>query len=136
MPAFVTFLTAGYPSKASSVPLMLAMQRGGADIIELGIPFSDPIADGPAIQHSNTVALGNDMNFQTCLDQVREARDQGLTAPVLLMGQSCRSTASFRLRLRSRDRLEAAGEVDQGQSLLGIVAIELPDPADLPQTSS
>lgn len=48
-------MTAGYPRVADTVPVMLAMQEGGADIIELGVPFSDPIADGPAIQETNTV---------------------------------------------------------------------------------
>lgn len=52
---FVSFLTAGFPTRDSTVSLMLALQKGGTDIIELGIPFSDPIADGPAIQHSNNV---------------------------------------------------------------------------------
>lgn len=54
-PAFVTFVTAGYPTKADTVAQMLAMEAGGADIIELGIPFSDPTADGPVIQEANTV---------------------------------------------------------------------------------
>ena len=57
--AFVTFLTAGYPSAASTVPAMLAMERGGSDVIELGIPFSDPIADGKAIQDANTVSVAH-----------------------------------------------------------------------------
>lgn len=48
-------MTAGYPTADDTVPILLAMQEGGADIIELGVPFSDPIADGPAIQESNTV---------------------------------------------------------------------------------
>jgi tryptophan synthase len=65
---------------------MLAMEAGGSDIIELGIPFSDPIADGPAIQHSNTVALTQDMTYRACLDLVIDARKRGLSAPVLLMG--------------------------------------------------
>lgn len=56
LPAFVTFLTAGFPQLGSAVPLMLALQKGGADVIELGIPFSDPMADGVAIQHSNNVS--------------------------------------------------------------------------------
>jgi tryptophan synthase alpha subunit len=53
--ALVTFVTAGYPRVNDTVPLCLAMQKGGADIIELGVPFSDPIADGHAIQETNTV---------------------------------------------------------------------------------
>jgi len=51
----VTFVTAGYPRKDDTIPILLAMQAGGADIIELGVPFSDPIADGPVIQETNTV---------------------------------------------------------------------------------
>lgn len=51
----MTFVTAGYPRKEDTVSILLAMENGGADIIELGVPFSDPIADGPAIQETNTV---------------------------------------------------------------------------------
>jgi tryptophan synthase alpha subunit len=54
---FVTFVTGGFPTKDATVPLMLALEAGGADIIELGMPFSDPIADGPTIQEANTVRL-------------------------------------------------------------------------------
>jgi tryptophan synthase alpha subunit len=54
-PAFVTFVTAGYPRPQDTVPNMLALEAGGADIIELGVPFSDPTADGPTIQEANTV---------------------------------------------------------------------------------
>ncbi|PPQ64089.1 hypothetical protein CVT24_008906 [Panaeolus cyanescens] len=86
VPALVTFVTAGYPRKDDTVPILLAMQSGGADIIELGIPFSDPIADGPVIQEANTIALKNDIDYITVLGQLKEARNQGLTAPVLLMG--------------------------------------------------
>ncbi|KAF7311512.1 Tryptophan synthase [Mycena kentingensis (nom. inval.)] len=86
VPAFVTFVTAGYPAKDATVPTLLAMQAGGADIIELGVPFSDPIADGPVIQKSSTIAIQNDIDYITVLGQVREARSKGLTAPILLMG--------------------------------------------------
>lgn len=86
--------------------MMLAMERGGADIIELGVPFSDPIADGPTIQESNTVspqqcltrsnltvrgtsmqiALQQDVQLPHVFGMIREARKQGLKTPVLLMG--------------------------------------------------
>ncbi|KAG2365701.1 tryptophan synthase beta subunit-like PLP-dependent enzyme [Suillus spraguei] len=85
-PALVTFVTAGYPRTQDTVPILLAMQAGGADIIELGVPFSDPIADGPAIQETNTVALANDIEYATVLGMLRDARSKGLKAPVLLMG--------------------------------------------------
>ncbi|EJF66299.1 bifunctional tryptophan synthase TRP1 [Dichomitus squalens] len=85
-PALVTFVTAGYPNVEDTVPILLAMQEGGADIIELGVPFSDPIADGPAIQETNVVALNNNVDYVQCLGMVREARSKGLTVPILLMG--------------------------------------------------
>lgn len=62
------------------------MQRGGADVLELGVPFTDPIADGPTIQTANTVALENGVTLSDTLQMVRAARAKGLTAPVLLMG--------------------------------------------------
>lgn len=52
----MAFITAGFPKRDSTVPLLLALEAGGADIIELGVPFSDPIADGPVIQAANTVS--------------------------------------------------------------------------------
>lgn len=88
LPVFVTFITAGYPNPQSTVPLMLAMEAGGADIIELGVPFTDPLADGPAIQESNNVALSHNVDYPRCLQFVSEARAQGLKAPVILMGES------------------------------------------------
>lgn len=84
--ALVMFVTAGYPRKDDTVSILLAMQAGGADIIEVGVPFSDPIADGPAIQETNLIALQNGIDYTTILAQVKEARAKGLTAPVLLMG--------------------------------------------------
>jgi tryptophan synthase len=56
------------------------------DVIELGVPFSDPIADGPTIQTANTVALLNGVTIETTIGMVKEARSRGLKAPVLLMG--------------------------------------------------
>ncbi|KAL2425365.1 Tryptophan synthase [Exophiala dermatitidis] len=85
-PALVTYFTAGYPNKESTPDVMLGLQAGGADIIELGLPFTDPIADGPTIQKSNTIALQNGVTVSTALEFVREARKRGLRVPVLFMG--------------------------------------------------
>jgi len=84
--AFIPFVTAGYPSPDDTVDLLLAMQSGGADVIELGMPFSDPQADGATIQHTNQVALTFDVNIPKCLSLVAEARERGLTVPIVLMG--------------------------------------------------
>ncbi|KAK5136335.1 anthranilate synthase / indole-3-glycerol phosphate synthase [Meristemomyces frigidus] len=85
-PALVTYTTAGYPTIAETPAVLLAMEAGGADVIELGTPFTDPIADGPTIQGANTQALANGTTTTNCLNIVRDARKQGLRAPVLLMG--------------------------------------------------
>ena len=85
-PALVTYTTAGYPTIKETADVLLSMEAGGADIIELGTPFTDPIADGPTIQTANTQALENGTTTTTCLNIVKEARSKGLQAPVLLMG--------------------------------------------------
>ncbi|MEJ5221630.1 MAG: tryptophan synthase subunit alpha [Tepidiforma sp.] len=83
---FIGYVTAGYPRRDETVPILLAMQEGGADVIELGVPFSDPMADGATIQHANQVALEQGVSLADCFDFIRVARAQGLTAPVILMG--------------------------------------------------
>lgn len=87
---FVTFLTAGYPTPDATVDLLLALEAGGADIIELGVPFSDPMADGAVIQKANNVAIEQGVDYPKCLSMVKEAREKGLKAPVIFMGElSC-----------------------------------------------
>ncbi|KAK9237755.1 tryptophan synthase beta subunit-like PLP-dependent enzyme [Lipomyces kononenkoae] len=84
--AFVTFVTAGYPKPESTVDILKGMEAGGVDIIELGLPFTDPIGDGPTIQKSNTIALQNGVTTAQTLELLREARKAGLQIPVVLMG--------------------------------------------------
>lgn len=83
---FVPYVTAGYPRREDTVALLLAMEAGGADVIEVGVPFSDPMADGATIQHANQVALEQHVSLGDCFDFVREARARGLKAPVVFMG--------------------------------------------------
>ncbi|KAH8601897.1 tryptophan synthase-like protein [Bisporella sp. PMI_857] len=85
-PALVTYVTAGYPTPEETVDILLGMEAGGADLIELGIPFTDPIGDGPTIQKSNTKALQNGVTITSSLRMVRDARNKGLKAPILFMG--------------------------------------------------
>ena len=84
--ALVSYITGGYPSPGDTVELLLALQEGGTDVIELGVPFSDPQADGATIQATNEVALEYGTGILECLEFVREARSKGLTTPVILMG--------------------------------------------------
>ena len=85
-PALVTFITAGDPDYQTSLELLRAMPAAGSDIIELGMPFSDPMADGPAIQASSIRALKGGMTLRKTLDMVRSFRERDATTPIILMG--------------------------------------------------
>jgi tryptophan synthase alpha chain len=80
------FYTAGFPKLDNTVSIAKSLEEAGADIIEIGIPFSDPVADGPTIQASNKVALDNGMTVNLLLEQVREIRKQKVNVPIILMG--------------------------------------------------
>lgn len=82
----IPFITAGDPSPALTVPLLHALVEGGADIIELGIPFSDPMADGPVIQRASERALKHGVGLRHVLQYVREFRQTNSTTPIVLMG--------------------------------------------------
>lgn len=84
--ALVTYIPAGFPSIDDTIPILKGFQEGGADIIELGIPFSDPIADGPVIQAASVISLNNGMTVKKTLELVKEARDAGVVTPIVLMG--------------------------------------------------
>jgi len=80
------YFTAGFPSLESTVSVAKYLQEAGADIIEIGIPFSDPVADGPTIQASNKIALDNGMNLHLLIEQVKKIREQKVDIPLILMG--------------------------------------------------
>src|SRR3989337_2768376 len=87
------YCTAGYPRLDSTLKIMKALQDNGADIIELGMPYSDPLADGPVIQASSTIAIANGMTVKKLFEQLKGFRESiqqadsgGLTIPVILMG--------------------------------------------------
>lgn len=114
----IPFITAGYPAVDSTVPLMVALVRAGADIIELGVPFSDPSADGPAIARASEAALANGIGLQKILSQVSEFRQSDSDTPVVLMGYA---NSFFRL---GRDGFMAAARecgVD------GLIVVDLSD---------
>ena len=84
--ALVTFVTAGDPDYATSLAILKGLPAAGADVIELGMPFTDPMADGPAIQLANIRALGNKQNLAKTLQMVREFREGNSDTPLVLMG--------------------------------------------------
>jgi tryptophan synthase alpha chain len=84
--ALIPFVTAGDPAPVMTVPIMRALVSAGADIIELGVPFSDPMADGPTIQRSSERALKHNVGLKDVLGFVREFRTSDSTTPVVLMG--------------------------------------------------
>jgi tryptophan synthase alpha chain len=79
------YFTAGFPQLNDTRKVLSALQEGGADLVEIGMPYSDPVADGETIQKSNDQALENGMTVKTLFDQLKDMR-QTITVPVLLMG--------------------------------------------------
>lgn len=79
------YCTAGYPQLDSTIDVMKALQQNGAAIIELGMPYSDPLADGPVIQHSSSIALANGMTIVKLFEQLKDFRKE-ISIPVILMG--------------------------------------------------
>ncbi|GGZ58693.1 tryptophan synthase alpha chain [Lysobacter xinjiangensis] len=115
--ALVPFVTAGDPSLEATVPVMHALVEAGADVIELGVPFSDPMADGPTIQRSSERALARGVGVDYVMRSVRAFRERDADTPVVLMGYlnpvEIRGPAAFA-------RLAAESGVD------GILLVDLP----------
>ena len=83
--AFVTYITAGLPDMETTKKLVKAQEAGGVDIIELGIPFSDPIADGPVIQQASYEAIQNGATLRKIFKCMKDMRDEGVTLPIIFM---------------------------------------------------
>lgn len=80
------YFTAGFPKINDTTLILKALQDGGADIVEIGMPYSDPVADGETIQQSNQVALDSGMTVKLLFEQLQGIREAGITVPILLMG--------------------------------------------------
>ena len=85
-PGLIVFLTAGFPDMEATLELVPALVAAGADIVELGVPFSDPLAEGPVIQESSFRALQNGVSLDDCLEAVAALRDKIPETPLVLMG--------------------------------------------------
>ncbi len=82
---FSVFCTAGFPELNSIVPILEELQNNGVDLVEIGMPFSDPTADGPVIQYSNTIAINNGMTLKVLFEQLKDVRES-IHIPLVLMG--------------------------------------------------
>ena len=85
-PALMPYWTLGYPDTETSLQIIEAIARAGADLIELGVPFSDPLADGPVIQRASQMALERGMTVRKGIELTRRLRQRGITVPLLAMG--------------------------------------------------
>lgn len=104
--ALIAYLTAGYPSLDATIPLIDTVLDAGADIIELGVPFSDPLGDGPVIQASSSAAIDAGATLAATLELVAAARQRGLGAPIALMGY-CNPFLRYGLERLFADAAEA-----------------------------
>jgi len=84
--AFMPYAPLGYPTIEGSLAVVRALVAGGADLIEIGVPFSDPLADGPTIQAATQQALENGISLTQCLAMIEQLRAEGISTPFLLMG--------------------------------------------------
>ena len=114
--ALISYITAGDPHPDKTVSIMHALVQAGTDIIELGVPFSDPMADGPVIQAACERALKHDTSLADVLDMVRQFRQQNSKTPVVLMGYE----NPFEIYNVEKFAKDANGLVD------GIITVDLP----------
>ncbi len=113
----VAFLTVGYPDVDATLRLVPALVEGGADIIELGMPFSDPLAEGPTIQRSSYAALQQGVTVSTCLDVTAKLRSGGLEAPLVPMGYY-NPILNYGIEAFTRDASAAGAD--------GLIVVDLP----------
>lgn len=114
---FVAFVTTGFPSIDATLEAVPALVEGGADVIELGVPFSDPIGEGPTIQRASFAALQNGVTPSVCLDVLRRLRAGGLEVPVILMGYY-NSILAYGVEDYCRDAAAAGAD--------GFIVVDLP----------
>ena len=114
---FVAFLTVGYPDVESTLAFVPALIEGGADVIELGVPFSDPLAEGPTIQASSFHALQQGVTPGVCLDVVQRLRAAGVSAPLVLMGYY-NPVLAYGIDEFCRDAADAGAD--------GLIVVDLP----------
>lgn len=113
----IPYVTAGYPAHDVTPDLVQALVEGGADLIEIGVPFSDPLADGATIQQAGFSALAGGMTPAGCIDIIRQVRARGIETPLLLMGYY-NNIVAYGQDAFCRDLAAAGGD--------GMIVVDLP----------
>lgn len=144
--ALMPYFTLGYPTPEASLAVIETLSHSGADLIELGVPFSDPLADGSTIQHSTQIALEQGMTVSRCLELVKQIRGRGVSQPLLLMGYINPVLAYGIERYASDARLagadglilpdlpmEEAAQVEAACQANGLALVYLVSPASTPE---
>lgn len=108
-PIFMPYFPLGYPDLKTSIDVIEALARNGADLIELGLSFSDPLADGPVIQQATQIALEKGITIKKSLEAVREIRSRGVEIPLILMGYY-NPMLAYGLEKFIYDAVEAGGD--------------------------
>jgi tryptophan synthase alpha chain len=108
-PIFMPYFPLGFPNFETSVDVVEALAKNGADLIEVGLSFSDPLADGPVIQKATQVALERGITLRKCLDAVKELRNRGVDIPLVMMGYY-NPILAYGLGRFSRDAIEAGAD--------------------------
>ena len=108
-PIFMPYFPLGYPDLDTSIDVIEALAKNGADLIEVGLSFSDPLADGPVIQHATQIALEKGITVKKSLDAVKELRKRGVDIPLILMGYY-NPMLAYGLEKFVRDAVEAGAD--------------------------
>jgi tryptophan synthase alpha chain len=108
-PIFMPYFPLGYPDLDTSIDVIEALAKNGADLIEVGLSFSDPLADGPVIQHATQIALEKGITVRKSLEAVKELRDRGVDIPLILMGYY-NPMLAYGLEKFVRDAVEAGAD--------------------------
>lgn len=136
-PIFMPYFPLGYPDLETSIDVIEALAKNGADLIEVGLSFSDPLADGPVIQKATQLALEGGITVKKCLEAIKELRKRGVDIPLVLMGYY-NPMLAYRLEKFICDAIDAGAdgfivpdlpseETDEFQSALsGVTAVEAP----------
>ena len=117
--AFLPYFCIGYPNFDESLRAIEAAAALGVDGFEIGMPFSDPIADGPTIQAATQIALENGTTVRACLAAVRTLREKGIQQPMLMMGYANPSGRLWRRSLRARCASGRRGRLDRARPAAG-----------------